>query len=354
MPGKPTIFFSHSSRDSAILTRLRELLVWKTGRTVDVFLSSDGQSIPLGRNWVHALQSALEQASLVLVFVSPQSLKSDWMFFESGFTYAKGIRVIPIGFLGVDLGTLPPPIGLLQGFNISSAEGLNNIIALVNQEFGYEHKERFTEAEYQELQDLASRIGGSLGNHARLIDSLYLTARPERQYFELHELQEDIVGILSQSNVELDVNDWTIISYGLTISIENPYSDRGWWVAHISIDPSVADTAFPLVTEILRKLVKDGTDGAIIAVTFSSVVKALPSQHKITASLAKSPASLAGGYWMAVGELDFKIDLEREGDTREFPLRVFIRNNSSAISVIELGRLIDFLFERGVLFLSVK
>lgn len=53
---KPTVFFSHSSKDKKFLTRLKEMVAAKTGNSIDIFLSSDGESIPLGRNWVHTIQ----------------------------------------------------------------------------------------------------------------------------------------------------------------------------------------------------------------------------------------------------------------------------------------------------------
>ena len=140
---KPTVFFSHSSRDQSELGRLKDLFVQKTGGSIDVFLSSDGQSIPLGRNWVHRIQEALEHANLMVVFVTPTSLRSSWLFFESGFAYSKKIRVVPVGFLGVDLANLPPPLSLLQGFNITSEAGLNNLIAVTNETFGHTHVENF-------------------------------------------------------------------------------------------------------------------------------------------------------------------------------------------------------------------
>lgn len=52
----------------------------------------------------------------MFVFVSPESLSSSWIYFESGFAYAKGVKVIPIGIKGVDIGKLKPPLNLLQGF----------------------------------------------------------------------------------------------------------------------------------------------------------------------------------------------------------------------------------------------
>jgi TIR domain len=148
--GKPTIFFSRSSRDQAGLGLLKELFVEKTGGSIEVFLSSDGQSIPLGKNWVHQIERALERAAVMMVFVSPNSLRSSWLFFESGFAYSKGIRAVPVGFLSTDLGDLAPPLSLLQGFNIRSAEGFNNLIAIANEAFGHSHAESFTSARLSE------------------------------------------------------------------------------------------------------------------------------------------------------------------------------------------------------------
>ena len=107
---------SHSSHDQPTLIAFRELLEQKTGSAIDFFLSSDGQSIPLGRNWVHRIERALEDARVMLVFLTPDSLKSQWIYFEAGFAYSKAIRVVPIGALGVDLSQLHPPLSLLQGF----------------------------------------------------------------------------------------------------------------------------------------------------------------------------------------------------------------------------------------------
>ena len=58
-PRKPIAFFSHSSRDKEALGRLKDLFVEKTGGTIEIFLSSDGQSIKFGRNWVHRIEEAL-------------------------------------------------------------------------------------------------------------------------------------------------------------------------------------------------------------------------------------------------------------------------------------------------------
>ncbi len=59
----------------------------------------------------------------MFVFVTPTSIESGWIYFEAGFAYSKGIDVIPVG-VGIDIGSIRPPLSLLQGFNITSKYSL--------------------------------------------------------------------------------------------------------------------------------------------------------------------------------------------------------------------------------------
>lgn len=61
---KPTVFLSHSSRDARSLVSLKEMLNKKTSGTLRLFLSSDGQSIPFGRNWVATVEAALDSSAV--------------------------------------------------------------------------------------------------------------------------------------------------------------------------------------------------------------------------------------------------------------------------------------------------
>lgn len=145
---KPIIFFSHSTADKDILIKLKNILVRKTGNALEVFLSSDGQSIQFGKNWVHRIQEALDTASIMFVFLTPNSIQSNWIFFEAGYAYSKGITVVPVGFLGIDLNKIAPPLSLLQGFNIANNDSLNNLISTINKEYGLTFSDVFTEEEY--------------------------------------------------------------------------------------------------------------------------------------------------------------------------------------------------------------
>ncbi len=72
---KPIVFLSHSSKNKRELTALKQLLDRKAVGFIDFFLSSDGESIPLGTNWVQRLNEALKKTKLMFVFVSRDALQ---------------------------------------------------------------------------------------------------------------------------------------------------------------------------------------------------------------------------------------------------------------------------------------
>ncbi len=148
---KPIVFFSHSTSDKQYLNVLKNKIDKLTGGAVDIFLSSDGQSIPFGTNWIHKMEDALKNANLMFVFLSPSSKKSNWIYFESGFSYSRGTDVIPVGILGTNLSKIAPPLNLLQGFNLNSAEGINNIVQKINETFDFRYDKTFKTEDYDDL-----------------------------------------------------------------------------------------------------------------------------------------------------------------------------------------------------------
>lgn len=167
---KPTVFISHSSRDAPYLGLLKQKLEQKTGGALRLFLSSDGESIPFGSNWVHEIEAALGRATIMFVAVSPLSVGSAWLYFESGHAYARGVSVIPIGIKGVSVESLKPPMSLLQGFNIRSYQGLNNLIAVINSQYGTHFEESFSGGDFDDLARLVEHQHAPLGSALRFLD----------------------------------------------------------------------------------------------------------------------------------------------------------------------------------------
>jgi len=169
---KPIIFFSHSSRDRDAILPIRDRLLYGTGIAIKVFMSSDGASIPFGKNWLKEIEDALTECRLMFVWMTPASIPSNWIPFESGFAYSKGIRVVPIGFQSVRLEDLPAPINMLQGFNVTSSASLNNIIAIINDEFSLTFQDLFDDVFYQhQVEDVTSEDSPEVLDFVRVLES---------------------------------------------------------------------------------------------------------------------------------------------------------------------------------------
>lgn len=152
---KPTVFFSHSSKDKEQILAIKDKLNKATGGVLDIFLSSDGQSIPFGTNWVYKVEQGLKDTTIMFAFATENSIRSGWIYFEAGYAYSKEIKVIPVG-LGISITELKAPLNLLQGFDVESADSLNNMIAIINREFEYHFSEGFTVSDYQDIIEKAA------------------------------------------------------------------------------------------------------------------------------------------------------------------------------------------------------
>ena len=53
--------------------------------------------------------------------------------------------------MGVDIGSIKPPLSLLQGFNITSGESLNNFVTVINKNFDLNFETMFNEKDFQIL-----------------------------------------------------------------------------------------------------------------------------------------------------------------------------------------------------------
>ncbi|MEK5164203.1 toll/interleukin-1 receptor domain-containing protein [Paenibacillus sp. FSL R5-0527] len=223
---KPTIFFSHSSKDRDLILAIKTKLDSITGGVLEIFLSSDGQSIPFGSNWVHKIEDGLKQASVMFVFVTPNSIATNWIYFEAGFAYSKGIEVIPVG-IGIDIALLKAPLSLLQGFNITSGDGLNNFISVINKKFDYRFEEKFSDNDYTSMIACQNESFNTL-DLRDVFDSVYYELLAEygdgnggKITYNVEEFFENITVYLTKHNVkhsyEFSENQKSILVYGIKI-----------------------------------------------------------------------------------------------------------------------------------------
>lgn len=353
---KPTVFFSHSSKDAQPLARLKELFAAGTGGSIETFLSSDGQSIPLGRNWVHRIEEALKSSRLMFVFVTENSLRSNWIFFESGFAYSKGIRVIPVGFLRTDLRQLAPPLSLLQGFNIDSEEGLNNIIAVVNEEFSHSHKSFFTHQNYVEI--IGASPEGAIspfGDFGGAIRDLLVTitrrgpvsATPRDISKRTSEGKSELRGILEAEGVSCQESGESFELPGATITIQ--YGMVTTWT--IRIDPGTALVNLRIAERLSKTLGLVESTTKQITCLFSSSVQLETRFHVVSGKL-NGVAVLRPNRYFRIGELDFGVTRQVHftgAGLEHGAVSLIVDPSSEIISVDQIRDLISMLFQKGIL-----
>lgn len=123
---KPQIFVSHISEEGDLAAMLKRHLLEDFLDLLEVFVSSDAQSIGAGQNWLESLDNALHRSSMLLVLCSHASLRRPWVNFEVGAAWKK-IPIVPICHSGLEPSSLPIPLSLLQGIQASDPDGLRRL-----------------------------------------------------------------------------------------------------------------------------------------------------------------------------------------------------------------------------------
>lgn len=339
---KPHVFLSHSSRDAEVLRRLKDALVQKTQDEIEFFLSSDGQSIPLGRNWVFKVQEALETTEVMFVFLSPQSVHTHWVYFEAGYVYKKGIRVIPVGILGVDLSNLPAPISLLQGFNVRSADSLNNLIAVLNGTFAQHHQPSFTTEEYEWI--LGESIDAEVSRWITLasyIDTIHFSIK-----CEFSEVISAAQKVLTKHDVCFQATDGSLRFAGAFLA-EAPY--RRTTRASVELEPTMFPANLQILQEV-RKEIEDRVDPqSMIDVYFCSNIYLVSEDSKLTARLHGSPIEFGDEKRLRYKQLEFEIEHHPYAQQTHSQVFVRLHNHLNEISEDDLADLIEILFQRNIL-----
>ena len=342
---KPSLFFSHSSKDKNALARLKELFTKKTGDTIDVFLSSDGQSIPFGRNWVYRIQTALDSAKLMIIFLTPNSIASSWIYFEAGYAHSKGVRVVPVGFLGVDLTKVPPPLGLLQGFNVKSNDGLDNIIAQVNDEFHHAHTAKYSREEYEEIVALADNVEGDQGSFG-ILNELYvsITRKTDDEHAISSTLQA-ITDYLSSHNVAHTPADKLLLFHGVSIQIDKNRDDLR---CYCTIDPLLLERNAPLLNDIAQLINPNGFSNTRITAKSIEGMFSLYEFHSVSARLYGSAITLLGDRKYQYKSVHFSLRSGSRDTTSHAFIDVVPQDKTFPVS--EIRELIDILTVRKVFY----
>ena len=118
------LFLSHIHEEQALAFLIKEALEIEFAGFVDVFVSSDGTSIPAGSNFLKRIEDGLVGCIGAIYLISPVSVKRNWVNFELGAVWVRNainlrtalpeIPTLPVCHSGLAPNTLPAPLNNLN------------------------------------------------------------------------------------------------------------------------------------------------------------------------------------------------------------------------------------------------
>lgn len=141
---RPLIFISHVSADGAAASRLQEYLDETFLGAVALFNTSSRSTLAPGDEWLTRIFGALGRTSLLLPILTPRSIKSPWVNFESGAAWLRGVKVVPCCGGGLSKGSLPQPYGSLQAIDLTDSDDLDQLMTIIGKELSFRVPESST------------------------------------------------------------------------------------------------------------------------------------------------------------------------------------------------------------------
>ena len=238
-----------------------------TSGTLEIFQSSDGESIPFGTNWIHKVEEGLKEAKVMFVFITEQSISSGWIYFEAGYAYSKDVHVIPVG-IGVSVGDLKAPLNLLQGFNITSADSLNNFLTIINREFSDNFPAQFTDDDFNKVISLSSSSVKYSTPFDEIIRSVkfelsgvYYENVSEKKTRNTKELFDRLTAYLDEHKIAYSLSQLHGYGYdkgsclavhGIKLTYSRSGKDDDFGTISVSISPYNFEKSFALYLELTR------------------------------------------------------------------------------------------------------
>lgn len=155
---KSKIFFSHAHEDADNAKIIQEWIDEILLGAIDFFISTDKISIPIGSNWFDKLTSALNDSIIFFTLITPISINKNWIFFESGAGFIRGLPVIPICIGGLNIKDLKPPLSFLQSIQLPDEKNERQLLELVAKSAGLRTPKIFDRIILPEYKMLETKI----------------------------------------------------------------------------------------------------------------------------------------------------------------------------------------------------
>ena len=360
--GKHDVFISHSPLDSSWIVPLKESLLRVLGDRIRIFLSSDGSSLPLGSNWIYSLDQALNRARMMLVFLTPNSIPSRWVYFESGYGYSRGIPVVPIGVLGIKVEEVGPPLSNLQGFNLVDYKGLDNIVGVINEKLRIKKSGPFFNEE--EYGNIFSSLPSETNIHDPMVQSIdkiliYRKCDREDLLDEVERLASQLKYKHFRTQNDVNLEGMAIDQHTVGTGKKNGKVET---YIRIRIDPVLLKVTLMRGFQFALHFSGDKLPEPpiIMHVDFKRNIDMVSEHMHKTARLSESEVSMEDNGWLGFRNFKFSVvrdPVKRHGSTSfasslmNYDIsRMKITEISDTVDAQDLLDLLKLLFEKQVIF----
>lgn len=149
------VFISHITEEKPVALVLQKYLKLSFGGNFRVFVSSDAKSIGGGKNWYNHVIDNLRVSKVVLVLISQESGRREWINFEAGFGEGMGGLVIPVAIRNFPLVRMSFPMAGIQGRNV---DDIGTILEDVANHIGFAPAEVDANAYLAEIREAESKL----------------------------------------------------------------------------------------------------------------------------------------------------------------------------------------------------
>ena len=140
------IFLSHIHEEKELAILIKDAIEDEFSGFVDVFVSSDGTTIPAGHDFLKKVEEGLANCIGALYLISPKAVQRPWINFELGavwirsFLNEKGgqalIPAITMCHSGMTKAKLPVPLNVLNAVSASNSSDLQGAFASLQMAVG--------------------------------------------------------------------------------------------------------------------------------------------------------------------------------------------------------------------------
>lgn len=116
-----SIFISHWSKEEPVALALKKDLELIFPDRLSIFISGDPTSIHSSDDWLMSILKGIRTCDRMIVLLSPESSKREWIFFELGAAKIIEKKITPICYRGLAVGAMPSCFTLCRTQTIDMA-----------------------------------------------------------------------------------------------------------------------------------------------------------------------------------------------------------------------------------------